>query len=163
MLPVWEVFAFRIITFDIFKALVPSNDMSYGPNFNCGNSSWSKLPENGNPPLWRHRLHTLEDSHFLRTLSAEWYISAYSKPWCQVRAWATKLLSLIGLFQILQTIPVLSAIKAVCFRRFHLLVTAQQEVTPPPSWLPCQNAFPKGCLYEARAVFTRLCIKSIFR
>ena len=30
--------------FDIFKALVPSNNMSYGLKFNCANSSWHKLP-----------------------------------------------------------------------------------------------------------------------
>ena len=49
--------------------------------------------------------------------------------------------SLIGPFQIFQMIPVLSAIRAVCFWRCHLVVTAQQEVTSPSSWLPCQNAY----------------------
>ena len=53
------------------------------------------------------------------------------------------LLSIIGLFQIFQMIPVLTAIRAVCFRQSHLVVTAQQEVTSLPSWLPCQNAFTK--------------------
>ena len=60
--------------------------------------------------------------------------------------------SIIGLFKILQMIPVLSAIRAVCFRQCHLVVTAQQEVTSPPSWLPCQNALQNGCLHDVRDV-----------
>ena len=52
------------------------------------------------------------------------------------------LLSFIVLFHI---VPVLSAITAVCFRWCHLVVTAWQEVTSPPSWLPCQNAIQNGC------------------
>ena len=60
------------------------------------------------------------------------------------------LLSIIGLFQIFQMIPVLSAIRAVCFRQCHIVVTAQQKVTSPPSWLPCQNALQNGCLHDVR-------------
>ena len=62
------------------------------------------------------------------------------------------LLSIIGLFQIFQMIPVLSAIRAVCFRHCHLVVTEQQEVTSPPSWLPCQNELQISCLHDVRDV-----------
>ena len=60
------------------------------------------------------------------------------------------LLSIIGFFQIFQMISGLSAIRAVCYRQCHLVVTKQQEVTTPPSWLPCQNALQNDCLHDVR-------------
>ena len=73
------------------------------------------------------------------------------------------LLSIIGLFQIFQMIHVLSAIRAVCFRQCHLVVTAQQEVTPLTYWLPCQNAFTKWLPPWRKGRITCLWIKSVFR
>ena len=72
------------------------------------------------------------------------------------------LLSIIGLFQIFQMIPVPSAIRAVCFRQCHLVVTAQQEVTSLPSWLPCQNAFTKWLPPWRKGRIICLWIKSVF-
>ena len=64
--------------------------------------------------------------------------------------------------QIFQMIPMLSAIRAVCFRQCHLEVTAQQEVTSLPSWLPCQNTFTKWLPPWRRGRITCLWIKSVF-
>ena len=61
------------------------------------------------------------------------------------------LLSIIGLFQIFQMIPVLTAIRAVCFRQCHLVVTAQQEVTSLPSWFcHAKMHLQNGCLHDVR-------------
>ena len=72
------------------------------------------------------------------------------------------LLSIIGLFQIFQMIPVLSAIRAVCFWQCHLVVTAQQEVTSLSSWSPCQSAFTKGLPPWRKGRISCLWIKSVF-
>ena len=72
------------------------------------------------------------------------------------------LLSIIGLFQIFQMIPVLSAIRAVCFWQCHLVVTAQQEVTSLSYWSPCQNAFTKWLPPWRKGRISCLWIKSVF-
>ena len=48
---------------DIYKALVPSSDTSYGP----------KLPEHANPPLWRLRLFSVGDFDCLTSSFLGWH------------------------------------------------------------------------------------------
>ena len=47
---------------------------------------------------------------------------------------------------------VMSATTYVCFRWCYLIVTAQQEVMSPLSWLQDQNAIQNGCLRVVGAV-----------
>ena len=54
----------------ISKSLLPSNNMSYRPEFNCVDSSWHKVWENANPPLWRHRLHIVGDTCTITHISS---------------------------------------------------------------------------------------------
>ena len=66
----------------IFKDLVPTDQVSYGPKCVCTNSSEPRLPLNANSPLWRHRLDSVGD--FLTTLHSQWQFLVYYMPWSQL-------------------------------------------------------------------------------
>ena len=112
---------------------------------------------------WKHRLHSR--CYALLRYSFEkcnLYIQSFTNIIYLFYIEHHALLSIIGLFQIFQMIPVLSAIRAVCFWQCHLVVTAQQEVTSLSYWSPCQNAFTKWLPPWRKGRISCLWIKSVF-